>query len=187
MNIDELRKWEKELNTCIRCGYCYENCHLFRLTGWETDSPRGKMLIIYGMLNDELEPSEDISRKMFECFYCKQCEDNCSANVSVTDIFTDVREFLKEKGFEVDGTTAMVDEDLCSGCGMCVTVCTAEATTMKEENGERTASVDSTKCQACGVCVGTCPSGARELNEGYRVSRKELLEQIEHLLGVKNE
>ncbi|MBN2542381.1 hydrogenase iron-sulfur subunit [bacterium] len=185
MALENLKKWEKELNTCIRCGYCYENCHIFKLTNWESDTPRGKLILAYGMINGDIEPTEDIAKKIFECFYCRLCEAGCSAKVPVTEILTDVRQVLLDDGFDVEGTHVEVDEDKCCGCGICVSVCKPEATTLKEENGDKLATVDKVKCEACGVCTVACPSGARELKEGYEVSRKELDAKIDKFVKEK--
>ncbi len=186
LKVDKLKKWENELNVCIRCGYCYEHCHLFKLTGWEVDTPRGKLLLIYGLVTGEIVPSEYIAEKIFECFYCKNCGKSCSANVAVTDIFTEAREVLKEAGFDVDGTTVKVDKDMCSGCGICVSVCKAEATKVEKEEGKRKAVVDKVKCQSCGVCVAACPTGARKPKEGYQISPKELRAKVAgYLVGAR--
>ena len=128
------KKWEKELNKCIRCGYCYELCPLFKSFNWESDTPRGKLLLIYGMIIGEIKPTQGIVDKIFQCFYCKNCSDNCSAGVPVTDILTDARADLIDAGFDADGTTTSVEEDLCSVCGMCVSVCKAEALSFVEDD-----------------------------------------------------
>lgn len=188
MDVKHLKSWGQELNVCIRCGYCYENCHIFKISNWESDTPRGKLILIYGLLTGAIEPSEEIALKIFECFYCRLCEDSCSANVSVTEIITDARKALIEEGFNVEGTTALVDEDVCSGCGVCVAVCKTEATSLKEaEGGKKKVHVDKSKCEGCGVCIAACPSGARKLKEGYKVSQEELLSEIRSLLGAINE
>ncbi len=181
--FEKLKKWEKELHVCIRCGYCYEHCHFFKLSNWETDTPRGKLILIYELIKGKMKPTVNIAEKIFECCYCRNCEKSCSAKVPVTEIFTDAKEALFEAGFDVDGTAAKVDEERCSGCGICVSVCKTEATTLKEKDGKRIASVDKVKCQGCGVCISACPSGARTQKEGYAISPKELLDKVISLLG----
>jgi len=76
LKLERLKKWKDKLNVCIRCGYCYEHCPLYKHTRWETDAPRAKLALIYGMLNGEVKPSDYIAEKLFECFYCKRCESN---------------------------------------------------------------------------------------------------------------
>lgn len=182
-----LKKWEKELNKCIRCGYCYELCPLFKLFRWESDTPRGKLILLYGLITGEIEPSQNIAEKIFQCFYCQNCSDNCSAGVPVTDIFTDARADLIDAGFDADGTTTRVEEDLCSVCGMCVSVCKAEALSFAEDDiGNRKIVVDKVKCKGCGLCVATCPSGVLSQKEGFEVSPSEIKTQITHFLKMSN-
>ncbi|MBN1754841.1 hydrogenase iron-sulfur subunit [bacterium] len=179
-----LQKWEKELNNCIRCGYCYENCHLYKIFNWESDSPRGKLLLTYGILSGHIDPTQNIAEKIFECFSCKQCEKGCSAKVPVTDILDSMREYLIDQGYEVDGVNAVVDEELCSGCGLCVAVCKPEAATLKDtEGGKKLSDTDRIKCEGCGVCIPTCPTGARNLKEGYGLTEKELNQAVNNYFG----
>ncbi len=51
-----------------------------------------------------------------------------------------------------------VDQDLCTGCELCLEHCQFEALTA---NG--TAQVDGLRCVGCGVCVPHCPDGALAL------------------------
>lgn len=62
-----------------------------------------------------------------------------------------------------------VNEDLCSGCGVCVTVCPYDASKLEEvEEGEekgKKAVIDLNKCKRCGVCISACPSEARTIKD----------------------
>lgn len=177
------KKWEDELNKCIRCGYCYELCPLFKTNNWESDTPRGKLLLIYGMITGEIKPTPEIVEKIFQCFYCKNCSDNCSAGVPVTDILTDARADLIEAGFEVEGTVVKVDEDLCSVCGVCVPVCKYEALSIEEkEKDQHEIVVDKVECRGCGLCVSACPSGAISQKEGCEITLPELHTKVSNLL-----
>ena len=51
----------------------------------------------------------------------------------------------------------------CLGCGVCVSVCPAEAIALNE-NG--VAEVDETKCLGCGACADACPQEIIRLHEG---------------------
>lgn len=187
LDFKRSKKWEKELNKCIRCGYCYELCPLFKSFNWESDTPRGKLLLLYGLITGEIKPSQEIVEKIFQCFYCKNCSDNCSAGVPVTDILTDARADLIEAGFEVEGTIVKVDEDLCSVCGICVPLCKYEALSI-EEDGEdhKKIVVDKVECRGCGLCVAACPSGAISQKEGCEITLSELHAKITDLLANKD-
>jgi len=55
---------------------------------------------------------------------------------------------------------AGVDEDLCSGCGICLSVCPYGARVFSADG--RTARVIEVLCEGCGACSAACPSGAAE-------------------------
>jgi len=55
---------------------------------------------------------------------------------------------------------ATVDEELCAGCGLCVSLCPYEARQMDEET--RIAHVVEILCRGCGLCVTVCPNGASQ-------------------------
>jgi coenzyme F420-reducing hydrogenase delta subunit/NAD-dependent dihydropyrimidine dehydrogenase PreA subunit len=183
-NFKRSKKYQQELNKCIRCGYCYELCPLFKSHNWESDTPRGKLLLIYGMITGEIKPTQEIVDKIFQCFYCKSCSDNCSAGVPVTEILTDARADLIELGFEVEGTIAKVDEDLCSVCHICESVCKYEALSVKKDkDGNEKMTVDKIECRGCGLCVAACPSGAMSQKEGYDVTLPELHERAKEIIS----
>ena len=183
-NFKRSSKWEQELNKCIRCGYCYELCPLFKSYNWESDSPRGKLLLIYGMITGEIEPTQEIVEKIFQCFYCKNCSDNCSAGVPVTDILTDARADLIELGFEVEGTIVKIDEDLCSVCGICISLCKYEALSIDEKDKDNLKIVvDKIECRGCGLCMSACPSGAITQKEGCEITLPELHEKVKEILS----
>ncbi len=56
---------------------------------------------------------------------------------------------------------AAVDEEICSGCGLCVKACSYDARKMDEKS--HVAIVEEILCQGCGACASACPSGATEL------------------------
>jgi Fe-S-cluster-containing hydrogenase component 2 len=53
---------------------------------------------------------------------------------------------------------AKVNNDLCTGCGICLDVCPMEAIQMKNDKA-----FVSEDCSECGVCVDECPNGALSL------------------------
>ncbi len=55
---------------------------------------------------------------------------------------------------------ATVNEELCSGCGICVETCPYDAREMDEER--QIATVKEILCEGCGACISACPSGASQ-------------------------
>ena len=86
MESKNLKAWRDDLHRCIRCAYCFEGCPVFKELGWEVDGARGKVVISYGLLVGDLEASEYVAEKLFQCTFCRDCVGRCSANVSVPDI-----------------------------------------------------------------------------------------------------
>jgi coenzyme F420-reducing hydrogenase delta subunit/NAD-dependent dihydropyrimidine dehydrogenase PreA subunit len=173
-DLKRLQRWGNSLAGCIRCGYCYEHCPIFKSTRWETDAPRAKLTLLFGLLNREVEPSDYLAEKLFECFSCKRCESACSSGVPVTDIFTDARADLLDAGFEVVGTTSVTDHDKCARCLNCVRMCKHEA---RWFDGERVVT-DRLKCQSCGNCLDVCSAGAILIQKGYGTNPDEQREQL---------
>ncbi len=55
---------------------------------------------------------------------------------------------------------AKVDEDICSGCGNCMSICPYEAIEMTDEGVVR---VEDALCEGCGACTAVCMTGAMSL------------------------
>jgi len=55
----------------------------------------------------------------------------------------------------------------CSGCGMCVKVCPADAIVLKGDQAGVDGTID---CMACGDCVAICKEDAITLTRNYRYS-----------------
>ena len=53
---------------------------------------------------------------------------------------------------------AVVDEELCTGCGLCIEVCAYDARTLDVQR--KLAAVNEVLCEGCGACQVACPSGA---------------------------
>jgi coenzyme F420-reducing hydrogenase delta subunit/heterodisulfide reductase subunit C len=174
-----LEKWADKLDTCIRCGYCFEHCPIYKSTGWETDAPRAKLMLLNGLLHGGIEPSTYIAEKMFECFQCKQCESSCSSNVPLMRIFRDARLDLDAMGYKVQGTTSVTDHGKCARCLDCLSVCNYEARTF-----DKKVLTDPLKCKGCGTCMEVCSGKAITLYKSFGTNPSEQLAVIdEFLLG----
>ncbi|MCG8636896.1 MAG: hydrogenase iron-sulfur subunit [Desulfobacterales bacterium] len=177
-NFEHLKKWEGTLASCIRCGYCYEHCPMFKHTGWESDAPRAKIITAFGLLSGEVEMTPRSAEKLFNCFYCKRCEAACSSGVTLTEVFTDAKKDLAAMGLKGPGTTSVTYMN-CARCLICVGACPHEARSHTEEGIE----TDPTKCQACGICVEVCPAGAATIENTFGTSRNELTERAAAFLN----
>ncbi|OQY49468.1 MAG: hypothetical protein B6230_08100 [Desulfobacteraceae bacterium 4572_89] len=60
---------------------------------------------------------------------------------------------------------SIIDEDACTGCGICVDRCPTDAITIEDEGY---AVRQESSCIGCGVCARFCPDDAISLKEGFR-------------------
>ncbi len=66
-----------------------------------------------------------------------------------------------DKPVQMTPLTCYVKEDVCRGCGDCVTVCDYSGPMLLPKgNGLYVSKIDETICKGCGTCVSVCPSGA---------------------------
>jgi len=64
-------------------------------------------------------------------------------------------DFANEEAF-FSGELAVIDQDLCSGCGRCAEVCRYDA--IRVDDGTYT--VEDLSCEGCGYCARVCPDAA---------------------------
>ena len=64
---------------------------------------------------------------------------------------------LSKKTLDAEGTVSHIDEALCIGCGVCISICPYKAIA-KDENG--LAKVNEVLCKGCGTCAASCPERA---------------------------
>ncbi|MHA2245833.1 MAG: 4Fe-4S binding protein [Candidatus Hodarchaeales archaeon] len=58
----------------------------------------------------------------------------------------------------IEPTIASIDEDACSNCKMCISICPYDA--IAEDTEKKVAVLTASKCKGCGLCPSICPSGA---------------------------
>jgi heterodisulfide reductase subunit A len=68
---------------------------------------------------------------------------------------------LSSPTLEREPTVAHVDDELCSGCSICISACPYEALSLNTKTG--LAEVSEALCEGCGTCAASCPSGALSL------------------------
>jgi len=78
---------------------------------------------------------------------------------------------------EIEAATAVIIEELCSGCKTCSDLCPFNAISFDEE--KKVSSINDALCKGCGVCVAACPSGAII---GRHFTTEQLMAEIEGAL-----
>lgn len=96
---------------------------------------------------------EEAVKEARRCLACGPCV-SCKACVSI--------------GIRSALPVIKIREEVCSGCGICVSVCNYGAAQVKKWNDKFISVTDLPKCKACGMCVSACPAYARRLTNGYK-------------------
>lgn len=99
-------------------------------------------------------------------FICNCCGCCCEALIAA-------RKFGVLQPIHTTNFLPVVKDDLCTGCGKCVSACPVEAMTLVSSNNphnplKKKAKLNEEICLGCGVCVRSCPNHGLELKERAR-------------------
>jgi NADPH-dependent glutamate synthase beta subunit-like oxidoreductase len=108
--------------------------------------------------------SEEAIEEAMRCLSCGPCK-SCKACVALE--------------LQSDIPKIEVNRELCSGCGVCVLLCSYEAIKLEKAGDEAEAVINDGRCKRCGVCVAACPSAAI-VPEHF--SDEEIMAEIEGVL-----
>ncbi|HWW53623.1 MAG TPA: (Fe-S)-binding protein [Acidimicrobiales bacterium] len=92
------------LSSCVSCGLCLPHCPTYRVTGFESASPRGRIAAMrVAKANDApLDgPDPEFVRFMDECIQCRACEAVCPSSVPFGHLMEGVRQTLASSGTSV--------------------------------------------------------------------------------------
>ena len=97
------------------------------------------------------------------CLYCGPCM-SCKACVALE---------LQPEIPQIE-----VNEDLCSGCGICAAVCRYDAPRLEQRGDSRVAVIDELICKRCGLCASACPSDAIRIQDNLAQTIADTLAAI---------
>jgi Fe-S oxidoreductase len=83
-----------QTDKCTNCGNCRIVCPAFKIMGEEIYSTRGRINLIKGYLNNELQPTKELKNKIFVCLNCRQCLNFCPADVEYYDLIKNAKSRL---------------------------------------------------------------------------------------------
>jgi len=78
---------------------------------------------------------------------------------------------------EIEAATAFVQEQLCSGCKTCISLCPYNAISFDDE--KKVSAINEALCKGCGTCAAACPSGAIT---SRHFTTEQIMAQIEGVL-----
>jgi heterodisulfide reductase subunit A len=122
----------------------------------------------------KLRPVESLTSGIFLAGTAQWPRDIPDTIASAGAAASKVLSLFSRKELLHEPTTAYVDEEVCSGCGVCVPVCTYKAISLDEN--KKVAVVNEALCEGCGSCAATCPSKALQHRNW---SHRQLLAMID--------
>ncbi|HUE67971.1 MAG TPA: 4Fe-4S dicluster domain-containing protein, partial [Candidatus Acidoferrum sp.] len=72
---------DDDLATCVHCGLCLDACPTFRVTGLETESPRGRIYLMTQWKRGTMPFDEEQVKHVDLCLGCRTCEGVCPSGV----------------------------------------------------------------------------------------------------------
>lgn len=147
----------------------YENAAIPQLMDYKPQ-PQLEWAPVEERLNFELFEKgftlEEAVKEARRCLCCGPCK-SCKACVALA---------LQPQIPQIE-----IDQDVCSGCGICVAVCSYNAAKIvKSDNGSGLVSIiDDLRCKRCGVCIAACPAEAINTNQ---FTTERIMTEIEEVL-----
>jgi len=89
-NEPRLTDMAEAVSKCVHCGFCLAACPTYHLKGEEMNSPRGRILLMKEVLEEELSPAE-AAPFIDNCLGCLACEPACPSGVAYGDLLTGYR------------------------------------------------------------------------------------------------
>ncbi|MCD4829390.1 MAG: CoB--CoM heterodisulfide reductase iron-sulfur subunit A family protein [Candidatus Cloacimonetes bacterium] len=117
----------------------------------------------HGFFNEahpKLRPVESLQAGLFLAGACQSPKDIPDAVSQASGTAAKVMVLLSSDRILHSPIIATVDDDLCSGCGICIGTCPYGAREM--DLLTRVALVNDILCEGCGACIAACPSGAAQ-------------------------
>jgi heterodisulfide reductase subunit A len=81
---------------------------------------------------------------------------------------------------KAEAINAFVNEDQCSGCGVCEVLCPFQAIELQPRDDKRVSHINEAVCKGCGTCGAACPSGAISM---HHFTDEQILAQVEALFS----
>ena len=82
------------LRRCNKCGLCLAGCPIYKVTGVEWTTARGRIVLIRSALLDHQLELSELEEPVFNCLACNGCVEHCPAGVMTGEIIFSAREEL---------------------------------------------------------------------------------------------
>ncbi len=134
----------------------------------------------HGFINEahpKLRPVETLTAGIFLTGCAQSPKDIPETVAQASGAAARAMTILSKPELEVNPIIAAVDEEICTGCGICVEACAYDA--RKLHDIKKIAEVNEALCVGCGACISACPSNA-SIHKNF--TKKQILRMIEEVV-----
>ncbi len=86
----------KNILKCVHCGLCLDSCPTYRELDDEKDSPRGRLYLMRGLWEGELQLTREVAAPLGRCLDCRACESACPSGVPYGELLEKSRGVILE-------------------------------------------------------------------------------------------
>jgi len=87
----------KVLLRCNKCGFCLAHCPIYKVTGMEWTTARGRISLLRSALVDKQVDLGELEGAVSNCLTCNACVDDCPAGLQTADIIGAAREEMQKR------------------------------------------------------------------------------------------
>ena len=97
--FEEIKKFEGDLEQCMKCGFCTFFCPVYQEERIESSVARGKNMMIRALLAGELNYTKEYAERLNKCTLCMACTENCPARAQIPNVIVAARaDTVKARG-----------------------------------------------------------------------------------------
>ncbi|HEX3744160.1 MAG TPA: (Fe-S)-binding protein [Bryobacteraceae bacterium] len=96
--LEAFPELQKELDRCMKCGFCMSVCPVYNAEKTEGGVARGKITIAEAVIAGDLAlDDQEVIDMLFNCLVCKSCMQACPSGVQFDRIMLDLRAAIVKK------------------------------------------------------------------------------------------
>ncbi len=161
---------ENDVLSCAQCGNCVSRCPVYRATGDETLTARGKLLTVKRALETKkIELSKLLP--LYFCLHCGRCDEECQVNLKHRELYDQLEKFLSRTiDFPIQQVTDFVQEverspEFYRFLDVIRTGFDQKIHEQRQTFPRYRVRIDEEYCLHCGTCVDACMYSVRKRDE----------------------
>jgi ferredoxin len=156
--------------SCAQCGNCVSRCPVYRATGNEILTARGKLLTVKRALDArKVELAKLLS--LYFCLHCGRCDEECQVNLKHRELYDHLEKFLSRTiDFPIQQITEFVQEverspEFFRFLDVIRTGFDQKIREQRQTFPRYRVLIDEEYCLHCGTCVDACMYSVRKRDE----------------------